>query len=166
MLFKSVLICIFISSIFTACSSVKSPEKIKQEIFAVEKDFSLHSSENGYRNAFAAFSADNAIHLNSGKTATIGKAAIIKEAEDDSSQHQVSLTWKPLHAEVSVSADMAAVLGDWTLITKSASGSDTIIYGNYITVWKKQASGEWKFIMDGGTNTNGPTDTGLLKLLK
>jgi ketosteroid isomerase-like protein len=27
---------------------------------------------------------------------------------------------------------------------------DTIIYGTYISIWKKQSDGNWKFVLDSG----------------
>lgn len=58
------------------------------------------------------------------------------------------LTWEPFKAEVSKSGDMGYTLGNWKLVTK-----DTTMYGNYYTIWKKQADGKWKFVVDGGNNT-------------
>jgi ketosteroid isomerase-like protein len=40
--------------------------------------------------------------------------------------------------------------------TKNAAGTDTTLFGNYITVWKKQSDGSWKYVSDAGSNTPDP----------
>jgi ketosteroid isomerase-like protein len=59
------------------------------------------------------------------------------------------ITWQPFKAEAS--GDLGYTIGNWKYQTK-----DTIMYGNYCTIWKRQQDGNWKFVFDGGNNTPKP----------
>jgi ketosteroid isomerase-like protein len=37
--------------------------------------------------------------------------------------------------------------------SKTKTGSDTTMYGDYVTVWQKQADGSWKYVADTGNDT-------------
>lgn len=60
-----------------------------------------------------------------------------------------TLTWVPLKAELAASGDLGYTVGKWTF--KSADG--TTQYGVYVTVWKRQRDGSWKFVVDAGSDT-------------
>jgi ketosteroid isomerase-like protein len=66
------------------------------------------------------------------------------------------LTWVPVKAEISLSGDLGYTFGNWELFVKS---SDTTLYGNYVSIWKKQADGSWKYVLDAGCNTPNPNCT-------
>lgn len=140
-------------------------EEIKQEIIAAEKSFSEYSEKNGFAKALAEYAADDVIKLNHNQYPTIGKAQLQKEAAQDSiGSSQGTLTWKPLKVWVAESGDMATAFGDWYYTAPSHQASnDTTLYGNYVTVWMKQKDGSWKFAIDGGNRTPGPTPDVMLE---
>ncbi len=39
---------------------------------------------------------------------------------------------------------------------KDKKGEITTTYGNYVTVWKRQPDGKWKYVLDGGNTTPAP----------
>ncbi len=57
------------------------------------------------------------------------------------------LGWKVVTAYGSKGGDMGATSGDWTF---TAPGIKPI-HGRYVTVWRKDATGQWKALMDIGT---------------
>ena len=79
----------------------------------------------------------------------IGKTALEKYWSDK--PETKDLSWEPYKAEAARSGDWGYSLGNWKLALK-----DTVLYGNYYTIWKKQADGKWKFTDDGGNNTPKP----------
>lgn len=167
---KDVLIVIGI--VCFSCSRLvkteQNSEGIKQDIINIEQAFSDYSKQHGFAKAIAEYAADDVIKLNSGRFAAFGKAQLRKEANVDSiGSSQGTLTWKPLKVDVSESGDMASAFGDWYFTFKlPETFKDTTLYGNYITVWKKQKDGTWKFIIDGGNPNQGPTSDIMLELVK
>lgn len=63
-----------------------------------------------------------------------------------------TLEWYPVKVEVSKSADLGYTFGNW--IFTNVKGEKE--YGNYMTVWKKQKDGSWKYVIDGGNSTPEP----------
>jgi ketosteroid isomerase-like protein len=62
-------------------------------------------------------------------------------------------------ADISSSGDLGYTFGNWQIFVKGGPTSkDTTIYGNYISIWKKQADGSWKYELDGGNVTPKPED--------
>lgn len=148
-----------------SCKNDIDLKAVEEEVMQVEKNFSDMSAKQGYKKAFAAFGADDMVVLSRGGEPHVGKGDYLTP-DDNSSQLDFVLTWAPLRASAARSGDMAAVFGEWVIKTKLENGIDTSMYGNYLTVWKKNKAGEWKFIMDGGTVTPGPTDPALVEKLR
>jgi len=59
------------------------------------------------------------------------------------------LAWQPAFAGMSVSGDMGFTTGPWEL-KADRSDANPSRYGDFVTVWKKQADGTWKFVVDLG----------------
>ncbi len=59
-----------------------------------------------------------------------------------------SLTWAPVAAEVARSGDIGYTRGTFQLSFNGPSGQKVSDTGKYVTVWKKQADGSWKVVVD------------------
>ncbi len=57
------------------------------------------------------------------------------------------MTWKPKGANVAASGDLGYTYGVYEIHT---SAQDTVLYGTYVSIWKKQQNGKWKFVLDSG----------------
>ncbi|MEO5989530.1 MAG: nuclear transport factor 2 family protein [Candidatus Eisenbacteria bacterium] len=64
------------------------------------------------------------------------------------------LAWDPDHAVMSASGDMGWTTGPWTFRTDS-SQIEPVAYGQFVTVWRKQADGSWRAAIDAGIS-HGP----------
>lgn len=96
--------------------------------------------------AFASWFADDAVTLNNGRPAVMGRAAIAAQAQWDPKTYQ--LTWQPQGAQMGPSNDMGFTWGHYEGHSKDKNGQPVVISGRYITVWKKVADGSWKVAMD------------------
>jgi Ketosteroid isomerase homolog len=100
--------------------------------------------------AFAEWFADDAVTLNNGQPATMGRAAIAVQAHWDPKEYQ--LTWVPQGAQMGPSNDMGFTWGHYEGRLKDKSGQPVVISGRYMTVWKKVADGSWKVALDASAN--------------
>ena len=96
--------------------------------------------------AFAKWFADDAVTLNNGLPAVLGRAAITAQAQWDPKQYQ--LTWVPQGAQMGPSNDMGFTWGHYEAHSIDKAGQPVTKTGRYMTVWKKQANGDWKVVMD------------------
>ena len=135
-----------------SCNAKKTPapENVYQEKIAVmetDKAFSAMSEAKGMRQAFIEFMDSNAVLLRPDHLPIIGAKAIDFLLQQNDSSY--TLKWQPHHASVARSADMAYTYGIWAMQPHS---QDTVLYGTYISIWKKQQDGKWKYILDAGND--------------
>jgi ketosteroid isomerase-like protein len=121
----------------------------KEQLIKTDKEFSEKSVKEGISAAFIAYADDDVILMRDGQFPIEGK----KDLEEYYSKMKSSnarLEWSPVKAEVSESGELGYTFGNWIYASK-----DTV-YGNYVTIWKKQKDGSWKFVLDGGNTTPAP----------
>jgi ketosteroid isomerase-like protein len=99
---------------------------------------------------FATWFADDAVVLNNGKPAVLGRGAIATQANWDPKQY--SLTWTPQGAQMGPSNDMGFTWGHYEGHANDAKGQPVVTTGRYITIWKKTSDGTWKVAMDASAN--------------
>jgi len=69
------------------------------------------------------------------------------------------LTWKPLEAKVSRAGDLGHTYGTYELRFSGADGKLQIRYGKYVSIWKRQIDGTWKFVVDIGNASPPPENS-------
>ncbi len=138
---------IFLSFLFCACSPADEVRtKAIEEIMATDKAVSKTASTIGFNHALLHFAGDGFVKLTEGAYPIIGKLAF---SEKIMAQKDITtLTWEPVEAEASQSGDLGFSWGNWKLVM-----TDTTIYGNYFSAWKKNKNGSWGMVLDGGNNT-------------
>ena len=121
-------------------------KRVAQQIIEADKAMSEMAAKEGFYKAILAFADDSIVKPNEGEFPIIGKTALAKHWRGKSGP--ITLSWEPFKAEASISGDIGYTLGNWKYITK-----DSILYGNYYTVWKRHSDGSWRVIEDDGKNT-------------
>lgn len=105
------------------------------------------SIEKGMKAAFIEFIDSNGVLLKPNQLPIVGADAIdYLIAQEDTGY---TLNWQPHHAFVSQSADLGYTYGVYALHPNNV---DTVLYGTYVSIWKKQANGAWKFVLDSGND--------------
>ena len=61
----------------------------------------------------------------------------------------VILKWEPEFADISAGGDFGVTTGPWE-IQEYRPGTQPLMKGYFLTVWRKQADGSWKVILDNG----------------
>lgn len=147
----------FILLIGLSCTEDKTKliESNKDAIIRTDKDFSRMSLSKGIRESFLYYAADEVILMRDGIHPIIGKD-IMKKFFESRPRNNNFLEWEPKKADVSSAGDIGYTFGNWKLTGKNQSGNDTTMHGNYVTIWKKQNDGKWKFVLDGGNTTPPP----------
>ncbi|HEY2178651.1 MAG TPA: nuclear transport factor 2 family protein [Caulobacteraceae bacterium] len=79
---------------------------------------------------------------------TRGAAAIYKAMGGDAGPRSV-LEWTPLQAWGSKGGDLGVTTGTW-LAARNKDHSGPVVRGRYVTVWRRNAGGQWKGLIDIG----------------
>ncbi len=116
-----------------------------------ERAFAQASADKGTRDAFLAFLADDAIMF-------MPRPVNGKKAWSERPKRPGLLSWEPIYADISVAGDMGYTTGPWEFRPEGAGGKP-VAFGNFMTVWKKQPDGTFKFVLDLGISNPQPTAT-------
>jgi ketosteroid isomerase-like protein len=73
------------------------------------------------------------------------------------SEKRPVLSWQPAVAEVSRGGDLGYTTGPWQF-KSDIHDAKPVAFGNFITVWKRQPDGSWKFAVDLGISNPEPTE--------
>lgn len=121
----------------------------KMLLFDLEARFAKDVAARGGA-AFADWFAGDAVALGNGAAPHIGKVAIAKSATWSPKDYQ--LIWTPTDAMMGPSGDMGYTWGHYEGHSKDANGNPVTTSGRYITMWRKEPDGNWKVVLDAGSN--------------
>lgn len=128
------------------------------DLLAVDREFCGRSLEAGMKVAFVEFADNAVIKMEEGRLAFRGIDSLRTGWAVPRPDGPSPLVWEPRHAELAASGDLGYTFGYWRWPGQTADGRDTLYYGNYVSIWKRQADGTWKYVLDTGTNTPKPPD--------
>lgn len=130
--------------LFLFSCSEKKPTANPQVLIDADIAFSDYSVQHGIQKAFIEFADDSLVLLHDNEMPIVGKQNLIRSYEGKSDSGVV-LIWNPAKAIIAESGELGYTYGFWKLIAKQ----DTT-QGTYLTVWKLNEKGQWKYIADTG----------------
>jgi len=116
-----------------------------------DRDFCRAVSERDVER-FKTFIAADAVFHGSGGMSFRGPEAIVRAwAPLMAPDRKVTLTWEPKRSEVSVSGDLGYTEGAYERTSVDAEGKTVKAHGTYVTIWRREADGSWRAVLDIGT---------------
>jgi ketosteroid isomerase-like protein len=119
-----------------------------QEMVQTEQAFSRMAAEKNVRDAFMEFIADDGLLFR--PTAVNGKKWMNEHPVPASDKHPL-LAWQPAFAGMSAAGDLGFTTGPWEF-KEDVKDEKPAGYGHFVTLWKKQPDGKWRFVVDLGIN--------------
>lgn len=117
-------------------------------LMAVDAAFSKLSVSRGQAEAFGTYADPHAVVLGGGNPDfVVGRDAIIESRRGAPG----TLSWVPVRGGVGPLGDLGWSVGEYTYTLP-----DRTAHGKYLSVWRKQADGEWKFVQDAGSGNPAP----------
>jgi ketosteroid isomerase-like protein len=143
---KTVL-CIGILICFSCNLSFRKEDERRNALNSMmqtDADFSESAATNGFRKAFLDFMDEDGTLLRNNRNLIMGGDAIkyISSINDST----FKLEWESRGGDVAKSGDMGYTFGIYTLYNDTAEQK-----GTYVTIWRKQENGKWKFVVDAST---------------
>jgi ketosteroid isomerase-like protein len=114
----------------------------------LEGEFMKAAAERGSA-GYMSYYADDAVEVPNGGPIIQGKVNIAK-GMGFLHQKDNHLTWTPVGADISASADLGYTYGTFEFRSKDKDGKPVIDHGKYTSIWKKQQDGSWKVVLDMG----------------
>lgn len=114
-------------------------------LLGAERGFSKLSVDKGVKEAFVTWIHDDGILYRGG--------APVKGKEWTAARPNppFTLVWWPEHADIAASGDLGWTTGPFESEAQGEKG-----WGHYLTVWQKQADGNWRFLIDSGIGHEKP----------
>ena len=144
------LLSLFLYSCVFKKKTVESNAAVKATLMEMDRAFSKMSEISGMKTAFMQYIDSNGVLLRPGTLPLIGGNAIDYISQGNDSSY--IMTWDPNGVNVAESGELGYTYGVYSV---KPSGTDTILHGTYVTIWKKQPDGKWKFILDTGNEGTG-----------
>ena len=91
---------------------------------------------------------DDAVVLPPNDKTVTGKDNIRKPIAELLGLPSLSISWTPTKVEVAKSGDLAYLYGTYRLSATGPDGKPMDDHGKMLEIWKKQADGNWKCIVD------------------
>jgi uncharacterized protein (TIGR02246 family) len=92
--------------------------------------------------------ADDATVISAGQPTLIGKKAIRQMVEGSFKNPSFKIGWEPESVEISKSGDVGYMIEHDDLTVNDSTGNPKTQHYKSITIWKKQADGSWKNVVD------------------
>ena len=140
-------------TLFVSCKE-NMHTSAEAELIAADSAFNAACQRDGFGKSFIDFADSSVIKMRDHNFPIIGKTELEKAYSDI--PNTFTLTWHPVKAAAASSGELGYTFGEWKMELKADSGIDTTLYGNYVTIWKKDKTGEWKYVLDGGNETPKP----------
>ena len=121
---------------------------------AADVAFSRDAERLGAGEAFGRYAAPDAQIFSASGEFITGPQAI--SASFGPAVANSSFTWQPVYGEVANSGDLGFTVGNAVVTLERQDGAAVVRYSKYLTVWKRQPDGAWKYVVDGGNARPSP----------
>ena len=125
----------------------KQPTPLQQMVLT-EQSFSKAAEVKNTRDAFMEFIADDGLLFRPG--AVNGKKWMNEHpAPPPPDGKRPLLAWQPAFAGMAAAGDLGFTTGPWEA-KGDIKDAKPVGYGHFVTLWKKQSDGNWRFVVDLG----------------
>ena len=129
-------------------------DSLRIALLRTDAEFSNVSTEKGTVEAFLSYMAEDAVLLPMGGNPVKGRENIRTHLSQGSSGSV--LTWQPFQVVVAQSGELGYTFGTYEVKLTGQDGKPTSRYGKYVTIWRRQPDGSWKFVLDIGNQSPPP----------
>jgi ketosteroid isomerase-like protein len=129
--------------------------KATQELLSKDIEFSEYCVKNGINESFTNYIADDGVLLRPNHHPVVGKDSVIKLL-NNKNKNNLTMRWKPSYAFVAKSGELGYTYGVYELSDAAPDGAVISSSGTYVSIWKKDSSGNWKLALDCGNEGLAP----------
>lgn len=147
---RILLLSLFAVGIPLGCAAYEPPDKrkLKAEIATTESAFSAMAQEKGLLAAFEHFAAPDVAFVATDPRRWRGPDAVREHLKDVPSD--MKITWSAMFIDVSDDGTLGYDYGRYESRRPGPDGKDSIRGGFFLTIWKRQPNGTWRYVMDHG----------------
>ncbi|HKC36451.1 MAG TPA: DUF4440 domain-containing protein [Chitinophagaceae bacterium] len=149
MINKLFLPVLFISFLISGCQQAKVDMKAEEAaIMKADSTWSALASELKDVDKTVSYWSDDAVLIPPGQPIIKGKEALRKFVEGSKNIPGFSISWRSSDVHFSPDAKLAYMYGENLMSMNDSTGNKISIPGRGYTVWRKEADGNWKCVVD------------------
>lgn len=139
-----------------ACApgDIAAPDAALAEMLEADRAFAAMAERDGAPAAFAAYAADDVRMFPEGEFPYERRDALI--ARFSRWPDGAALRWTPVSGLAAPSGGFGYTWGTSVFTAPDATGETTSRYGKYISIWRKEPDGTWRFVADMGNGAPAP----------
>lgn len=120
----------------------------KQVLLKRDAEWSAIASEGRDIDAILSFWTDDATVIPPGSAPVTGKPALRGFVESSLNTPGFQISWTSTDVTISEDGTMACLVGDNAVSVDGPDGQRMTLPGRVVTVWRKEADGEWRCAVD------------------
>jgi ketosteroid isomerase-like protein len=149
MITKLFLPVLFISFLMFSCQPAKVDLKTEEAaIMKADSTWSALAAELKDVDKTVSYWSDDAVLIPPGQPVVKGKEALRKFVEDSKNIPGFSISWRSSDIHFSPDGKLAYMYGENLMSMNDSTGNKISIPGRGYTVWRKEADGNWKCVVD------------------
>jgi ketosteroid isomerase-like protein len=153
----SLLLCLALGPLALVAAS-PDKEKLLKELVMMEDAFCAMAGEKGVLAAFEHFAAPDAAFIDTDPAKYRGIEAVRRRLGPD--RPGVKVTWSAQFSDVSDDGTLGYNYGRYEWRVPAADGKEQVSTGYFLTIWKRQPDGTWRYVMDTGAPDKKPEPAG------
>jgi ketosteroid isomerase-like protein len=131
-----------------APSRATNKEALKAELARMEDAFCAMAKERGLLAAFEYFAAPDVAFIDTDPRQFRGLEAVRRRMGPD--RPGASLIWSAMFTDVSDDGTLGYNYGRYEFRAPGADGKAIVRTGWFLTIWRRQPDGSWRYVMDNG----------------
>lgn len=131
-----------------AALAAPDKERLKAELIAAELAFSAMAQAKGILPAFEHFAAPDVAFIDTDPRKYRGLEAVRQRMAG--TPPGTRLSWAPLFTDVSDDGTLGYNYGRFEARGSGPDGKEVVRGGFFLTIWKRQPDGTWRYVMDTG----------------
>ena len=141
---------------FLAAGSAHAGDDALAEMLETDRAFAAMAQRQGAPAAFAAYASEDVRMFPEGRLPYDGRDQLIQRFS--TWPEGATLSWMPQGGAAAPSGDFGYTWGLSVFTIRSDAGEETAEHGKYISIWRREADGAWKFIADMGNAAPAPDE--------
>lgn len=143
---KSLISCLILMAF---AGRTNAQEEALHSLVDAEWSFINLAKETNVRDAFWAQFTDATIVFGEGPVNA-------RKAYENQKPNAAGLKWEPVFSDIASAGDFGYNTGPWEL-RQIKTDENAVAFGHFVSMWKKDESGDWKLLLDIGIDHPKPT---------
>ena len=145
---KSLAFAMLITIAISSCTQTADLKNEEANLMKTDSTWASLAQKGAATDQIVSYWSDDAVVLAPGQPPVKGKEELRKMVEDSKNIPGFSISWKSSDVKFSPDGKMAYMYGENMMTMNDSTGKKIMMPGRAYTIWRKEADGNWKCVVD------------------